>query len=91
MYAKFQTNTFQCVLATSGSQSFIIVYYLSGGMQVVGTPFATVGLSSNEGDTTLPSSDTDRVLDITATGNSGEEGLWVWRVDTVTTLPGDSI
>ena len=55
---------------------------------MVGTPFATVGLSSGESNTTLPLSGTDRALDITATGNSAEAGLWVWRADTVISLPG---
>lgn len=68
------------------------MYYLSGGMQVVGTPFASVGLSAEgQGNTSLPLSHTDRALDIAATGNSGEEGLWVWKVDTVTALPGNRI
>ncbi len=64
------------------------MYYLTGGMQLSGSPFAQVGLSWGDNNTTLPTSGTKEVLEITDTGNSGEEGLWVWRVDTIPTLPG---
>lgn len=51
-------------------------------MQWVGSPFAQVGVNAgnNNNSLTLPESNTERVLGISETGNSGTRGLWILRV-----------
>jgi len=66
------TNTFQCVLATNGTSSFVLFLYADGLMNWIasdqdGTYPALVGFNAGDGvaSLTLPTSRTERVLDIT--------------------------
>jgi len=58
-------------------------------MQWAGSPLAHVGVSSGVFMNPLPTSNTDDVLDITNTGNTGANGRWVWRLDSGANLPGN--
>ena len=91
----FQTNTFQCVLVTDGRLSFVIFLYAegliqwttgddSGGTNGLGGTPAQVGF--NSGNTRQYASvDGSRTPDIVniddRIGNTGQKGVWVFRVD----------
>ena len=89
-----QTNTFQCVMVTDGTISFVIFLYADGGIQWTtgdasdgvdgfgGTP-AQVGFNAGDGNrsATLPASRTAAIVDIELTSNVGVPGMWVLQVD----------
>jgi len=88
-----QTNTFQCVLATSTNESFVIFLYADGGIQWttgdesggingLGGTEALAGI--NAGDSTnfitIPGSLTPSIINITQTSNVGIPGVWMFKV-----------
>ena len=81
-----QVNTFQCVLATGGTKSFVIFLYDSIEW---GTAGALGGV--NAGDRMnrflIPVSLTFDILTINSTSNVGIPGVWMFQVDTGTVLP----
>ena len=93
MTFKFQTNTFQCVLA-SGIQTYAIYLYADeliqwtasidqGGMNGFGGNAALVGYNAGDGITsfTIPGSQTDNILNLVSTSNIRVPGVWVFRLD----------
>ena len=94
IYSIFQNNTFQCVLARSGNQSYAIYLYADGliqwtasraqgGMNGFGGNAAVVGYNAGNGviSFTVPGSYTDNILNIVSTSNVGVAGKWVFRLD----------
>ena len=88
----FQTNTFQCVLATSGLKTFVIFLYgriewttgiFSGGDDGLGGTEALAGVNAGDGFKyiTIPGSQTPSIINITQTSNVGIPGTWMLRVD----------
>ena len=90
----WQNNTFQCVLARSGSQSYAIYLYADGliqwtasidqgGMNGFGGNAALVGYNAGDELTSfeVPGSQTDNILNIVSTSNVGVSGVWVFRLD----------
>ncbi len=89
-----QTNTFQCVMATDGINSFVIFLYADGEIQwttgdasggtggLGGTP-AQVGFNAGDGIrfATVPGSRTSDIINITQTSNVAVPGVWIFRVD----------
>ena len=90
----FQTNTFQCVLVSDGSLSFVIFLYAdeeiqwttgdySGGVGGLGGIPAQVGF--NAGDhvrsASIPESQTEAIINITKTSNIGVPGVWIFQVN----------
>ena len=76
-----QVNTFQCVLATSGSKSFVIFLYKDlqwGGGEAV------AGINAGDGINfiTIPGSLSQDILSLTETSNVGNPGVWIFEVDT---------
>jgi len=89
-----QRNTFQCILATDGRQSFSIFYYAdgritwttgdaSGGRSGLGGTPAQVGFNRGDGRTyaTVPGSRTSSIVNIASTTNVGRNGVWIYRVN----------
>ena len=84
-----QTNTFQCVLARSGTRSYAIYLYAGGLIQwsSAGEGFggntALVGYNAGDGLTsfTVPGSQTDDIVNTVFLSNSGIPGMWVFRFD----------
>ena len=89
-----QTNTFQCVLATNGVESFVIFLYAdgriqwttgdnSGGDDGLGGTEALGGINAGYGENfiTIPGSLTPGIINITQTSNVGIPGVWIFRVD----------
>ena len=83
-----QTNTFQLVIASDGSRSFMIFLYeklqwttgdASGGLEGLGGTEAAVGLGAGDGigHHTLPESYTPEVLGLTHMSNIGTPGVVV--------------
>ena len=88
-----QRNTFQCVLATDGLQSFIIFLYPAGLIQWTtgdidaseetngfgGGP-AVAGYDANDGENffNIPGSGTDDIINVTRTSNVGNPGTWIF-------------
>ena len=80
----FQTNTFQCVLARSGSRSYGIFLYADGLIQWPTTSFGSFALAGyNAGDGlssyTIPGSLTAQLINISDTTNVGVGGMWVFQ------------
>ena len=98
-----QTNTFQCVLATDGLQSFAIFLYADGEIQwttgdssggsngLGGTP-AQVGFNAGDGVNyaTFPASRTADIINIASTSNVGTPGVWIYQIneETIVTSSG---
>ena len=85
-----QTNTFQCVLARSGTRSYAIYLYADGLIQwssagegEFGGDAALVGYNAGDGVTsfTVPGSQTDDIVNTVFFSNSGIPGMWVFRFD----------
>ena len=89
----FQTNTFQCVLATSGVESFVIFLYAdgriqwttgdrSGGDDGLSGAQALAGINAGDGinSITIPGSQTPSILNITQTSNIGIPGVWMFKI-----------
>ena len=89
----FQTNTFQCILATDNVLSFVIFQYAdgliqwttgdaSGGTEGLGGIPAQVGF--NAGDSVsyanVPGSRTPAIINITITSNVLIPGQWIFQV-----------
>ena len=88
------TNTFQCVLATSGVESFVIFLYAdgriqwttgdrSGGDDGLGGTEALAGINAGDGRNfvTIPGSRTSRIINIPQTSNVDISGIWMFKVD----------
>ena len=99
-----QTNTYQCILATNGADSYAIFLYADGLIQWTtgdanggsngtgGTP-AKAGFNAGNGInyTTVPGSQTSEIINITSTSNVQVSGMWVFKITTnVTTATNDS-
>ena len=94
-----QTNTFQCVLAVSGTQSYAIYLYAdgliqwttgddSGGMGGLGGTPALAGYADKTTTSyTIPGSQTDAILGIASTTNIDVPGMWVFRFDEEELVP----
>ena len=87
-----QTNTFQCVLASSLSESYVIFLYGdlqwttgdgSGGTNGLSGTKALAGINAGDGINfvTVPGSLTPSIINIISTSNSGFPGLWIFKVD----------
>lgn len=94
MHLLLQTNTFQCILGTDGSQSFVALLYADdmiqwmtgdadGGVNGLGGDRADVGFVSENpmNNFFLPASNTSAVLMLDSMSNVGMAGLWLFRVD----------
>ena len=88
-----QTNTFQCILATSGVESFVIFLYAdgriqwttgdsSGGSRGLGGTEALAGINAGDSinSVTIPGSRTPSIIGITQTSNVGIPGVWMFKV-----------
>ena len=89
-----QTNTFQCILATNGVESFVIFLYgdgriqwttgdASGGNDGLGGTEALAGINAGDGLNfeTIPGSRTASIINIDKTSNVGVPGTWIFKVD----------
>ena len=78
-----QTNTFQCILATStsGKSSFVLFLYADGEIQW--EDYALAGINAGDGinSVTIPGSLTPSIINITQTSNVGIPGVWMFQVD----------
>jgi len=79
-------NTFQCVLATNGAQSFVIFLYADGLIQWSSGEHsessnlkAVAGYNTREGNHSfsIPGSGTANIINITQTSNIGVPGVWI--------------
>ena len=88
-----QANTFQCVLATDGFQSFVIFLYAcdgiqwttgddSGGHDGFGGIEAVAGINGGDGVNyfNIPGSLTPDIINIDETSNVGIPGVWMFQV-----------
>ena len=88
-----QTNTFQCVLATNGVESFVIFLYAheriqwttgdsSNGFNGLGGNEAVAGINAGDGINffTIPGSLTPDIINIDETSNVGMPGIWMFQV-----------
>ena len=84
-------NTFQCVLATSELESFVMFLYadlqwttgdVSGGVDGLGGTEALAGFNAGDqvNSYTLPGSHTPNIVNITRTSNVGIPGTWIFKV-----------
>ena len=84
-------NTFQCILASSELESFVIFLYadlqwttgiISGGSRGVGGNAALAGYNAGDriNSYTLPGSQTSKVVKLTRTSNVGIPGTWVFKI-----------
>ena len=93
-YIVLQTNTFQCVLATSLMESFVMFIYADGGIQWttgdgsggtngLGGTEALAGINAGDGinSITVPGSLTPGIINVTQTSNVGNPGVWMFEVD----------
>ena len=83
-------NTFQCVLATSELESFVIFLYAdlqwttgdnSGGYDGLGGTEALAGYNAGDGinSYTIPGSLTSNITNIARTSNVGIPGTWIFK------------
>ncbi|XP_065894648.1 sushi, nidogen and EGF-like domain-containing protein 1 [Dysidea avara] len=89
-----KTNSFQCVLATNGVESFVIFLYAHGRIEwttgdasdgflgLLGTE-ALAGINAGDGMTfiTISGSRTPDIINIAETSNVGIPGVYIYRVD----------
>ena len=101
MYVYYlQTNTLQCVLATTPIESFVIFLYAdgriqwtagdaSGGIGRLGGTEALAGINAGDGVNfiTIPGSLTPEVINITQTSNVGTPGVWMFKVGEGNCIP----
>ena len=84
-------NTFQCILATSDSESFVIFLYsdlqwttgsASLGYRGLGRNEALAGYNAGDGinSYTIPGSQTSEILKLSRTSNVGIPGTWIFKV-----------
>ena len=72
-------NTFQCILASSQYESFVIFLYAD----IQWTSFGTLaGINSGNGypTVTVPESQTLNILNIEETSNIGVPGVWMFKI-----------
>ena len=95
-----QTNTLQCVLATTPLESFVIFLYADGRIQwttgdadggiggLNGTE-ALAGINAGDGvnSITIPGSLTPEVINITKTSNVDMPGVWMFKVGEGNCIP----
>ena len=80
-----QTNTFQCVLATDGYESYVIFLYAHEEIQWSFDQFtrfhALAGISAGDGINfnTIPESQTADITNIDKTSNVGIPGVWMFQ------------
>ena len=92
-YFILQVNTFQCVLVTTVTDSFVILLYAdgeiqwttgdaSGGVDGLGGTEAVVGINVGDGinSITIPGSMTPSIINIAQTSNVGIPGMWIFQV-----------
>ena len=81
-YIYLQTNTFQCVLATSTTDSYVILLYADGEIQWT-TKGVLAGINIGDGinSITIPGSLTPSIINIARTSNVGTPGVWMFKVD----------
>jgi len=80
----FQTNTFQCILATNRLESFVIFLYAKWEIQwTTGDRSrrneALAGIDNGSG-ITIPGSQTPSIKEIAQTTNIDVPGIWVFKV-----------
>ena len=86
-----QTNTFQCILATTELESFVIFLYAemqwttgdaSGGINGLNGTEALAGINVGDGvnNVTIPGSLTPSIINISQTSNVGIPGVWIFKV-----------
>ena len=99
-----QLNTFQCILATNGFNTFAIFLYADGMIQwttgdisggnggLGGTP-AQVGFNAGDGVrfAIVPESQTNQIVNIDTTSNVDVPGVWIFRLDGVNVTMGGCI
>ena len=89
-----QTNTYQCILATTAADSFVILLYADGeiqwttgddpnGTNGLGGTEALAGINAGDGvnHITIPGSLTPSIINIAQTSNVGIPGVWIFKVD----------
>ena len=82
-----QINTFQCVIAASKTETYIVFIYVYGGLQWAtgdssrGIP-ALAGIIAGDGVNfeIIPGSLTPSITDITQTSNVNIPGVWMFKV-----------
>ena len=84
-YLLLQANTFQCVLATDGYESYVIFLYAHKRMQWSISDFdrlhAVAGISAGDGINfnTIPESQTAEIINVDETSNVGIPGVWMFQ------------
>ena len=78
-YSILQTSTFQCVLVTTPTESFVILLYAYGEIQQ-GNAVAGINAGDGVNSITLPGSLTSRSVNITQISNVGIPGVWIYKV-----------
>ena len=76
-----QTNTFQCVLATSATASFVMFLYADGKIQWSNNFLAGINAGNGIDSITIPGSRTSSISGISRTSNVGILGVWMFKVD----------
>ena len=76
-----QTNTFQCILATSATASFVMFLYADGRIQWSSNVLAGINAGNGIDSTTIPGSRTPNISGISRTSNVGILGVWMFKVD----------
>ena len=87
-----QRNTFQCVLAVVGTETYAIYLYADGmiewttgegGINGLGGNPAIVGYNAGDGNIsyTVPGSQAADIINITSVSNVDEPGVWVFRLE----------
>jgi len=84
-YLLLQTNTFQCVLATDGYESYVIFLYaherIQWGIGDYHRFRALAGISAGDriSFNTIPESQTADIINIDKTSNVGIPGVWMFQ------------
>ena len=84
-------NTFQCVLASSESESFVIFLYAdlqwttgdnSFGDDGLGGTEALAGINAGDGvnSITIPGSRAPNITNLVMTSNVGDPGVWIFKM-----------
>lgn len=92
----FQANTFQCVLATDGKESYAIFLYADneiqwttgdadGGINGLGGIPAQVGFNKGDGTgfMTINNSRTEHIIKVGSASNTGLPGILVFKISDV--------
>lgn len=92
LYSSLQVNTFQCVLATDGTNTFAVFLYLDinwttgdnhGGTDGIGGTPAQVGFDAGNQIQyhVLNGSLTDEIINIEERSNIGIPGIYMWQIN----------